>query len=190
LKYSIILSDCPWHYNARNNPKNTKFGKGASGHYQTMHTGDICNIAVNEITADNCALFLWATMPRLPDALRVMNAWGFTYKTVGFTWMKINKGNREPFFGIGYYTKSCAEICLLGIKGKMKPVSNYVSQMIVEPRRGHSQKPLCTRERIVQLFGDLPRLELFSREKVDGWDSIGDDINGLDIREVLRSKFA
>ncbi len=201
--YSILYSDCPWYYNARNN-KDTKFGLGAR-RYPVMKTKDIAALPIKNIAADNCALFLWATFPRLPDALIVMEAWGFDYKTVAFNWIKLNprryrEGNiygipylPSPddtleyltFFGTGHYTKSNAEICLLGIKGRMEVKSNKVSSIIHHPRMQHSKKPPIVRDKIVKLFGDLPRVELFARDTVDGWDSIGLDIDGQDIREVL-----
>jgi len=183
-KYSIIYCDPPWFYNKRNNPKNTKFGFGATGHYPVMKTDDICNIPIQKICEDNCALFLWSTGPRQPDAHRVIEAWGFDYKTIGFTWVKINK-DENPWFGPGYYTASNAELCLLAVKGKMKPVSNYVSQIVMEQRRKHSMKPDTVRVKIVELFGDLPRVELFARDRYNGWDAMGYDIDGRDIRSCF-----
>lgn len=174
-RYSIIYADPPWFYNARNNPSTTKFGFGAPGHYPTMKIEEICSLDIESISQKNCALFLWTTMPRIKDALKVIEAWGFTYKTMGFTWIKVNK-DMTPFFGIGYYTKSNAELCLLGVKGKMKPISNSISQIIIERRGKHSAKPPEVRDRIVELFGDIPRVELFAREEVEGWDAWGDEI--------------
>lgn len=174
-KYNIIYADPPWKYNARNN-KDTKFGGGAMGYYSTMSTKDICQLPIKEISDDNCALFLWTTFPRLQDGLLVMKAWGFDYKTVAFNWVKTNKNNDKPFFGIGYYTKSNSEVCLLGIKGKMKPISNKVSSIIISPKEEHSKKPNETRERIVKLFGALPRIELFARQRWLGWDCWGNEV--------------
>jgi len=174
-KYNIILADPPWKYNARNNT-NTKFGGGAMGHYKVMSTDDICQLPIKNIADDNCALFLWVTFPKLLDGLKVMSAWGFDYKTLGFSWIKTNKNNSEPFFGIGYYTKSNCEVCLLGIKGKMKPISNKVSSVIISSKEKHSKKPDIVRYKIVELFGDLPRVELFAREKADGWDVFGNEV--------------
>lgn len=174
-KYRIIYADPPWKYNARKNQK-TKFGGGAMGHYETMTTNDICKLPIKELAEDNCALCLWVTFPRLLDGLKVIKEWGFEYKTVLFNWVKTNKNNNNPFFGIGYYTKSNSEVCLLGIKGKMKPVSNKVSSIIISPKEEHSKKPNEARERIVKLFGDLSRIELFARNRWLGWDVWGNEV--------------
>lgn len=173
-KYSLIYADPPWFYNARNHT-GTKFSLGVHGHYPVMKTEDICALPINAIADDNAALILWVTFPKLIDGLRVMYAWGFRYVTVAFNWFKTNKNGR-PFFGVGYYTKSNSEIALLGIKGKMKPASNFVSQVIISPREEHSKKPDIVREKIVELFGDLPRVELFAREKAEGWDVWGNEV--------------
>ncbi len=140
-----------------------------------MSTDEICRLPVQSITAENSALILWVTFPRLKDGIHVLEAWGFRYVTVAFNWFKANKSG-TPFFGVGYYSKSNSEIALLGIKGRMKPVSNYVSQVIVSPREDHSKKPEIVRDKIVELFGDLPRIELFAREKVSGWDVWGNEV--------------
>lgn len=140
-----------------------------------MSTDEICKLPVQRITAENCALILWVTFPRLKDGIRVLEAWGFRYVTVAFNWFKTNKSG-TPFFGVGYYSKSNSEIALLGIKGKMKPASNYVSQVIVSPREEHSKKPKIVRDKIIELFGDLPRVELFARETASGWDVWGNEV--------------
>lgn len=180
-KYSIIYADPPWKYNARNN-KNTKFGGGAGGHYPLMTTKEICDMKIQDITAPNCALLLWATFPRLKDALQVMEAWGFEYKTIGINWIKTNKNNGKIFFGIGYYFKSNSEVCLLGIKGKMKPITNSESSILISRRENHSKKPDVVRDKIVGLFGDIPRVELFARDSMPGWDVWGSDINKLETK--------
>lgn len=185
MKFNIILADPPWLYNARNNSK-TKFGSGMHI-YNGMTTPELCDLPVADVSDTNCALFLWVTYPRLPDGLAVMKAWGFEYKTCAFTWVKTNKNNDKPFFGIGYYTKSNAELCLLGIKGKMKPISNSVSQIIISPREEHSKKPDIVRDRIVQLFGDVDKLELFARQETANWKSLGNGIDGTDIKDSLKS---
>lgn len=180
-KYDIIYADPPWSYRTWN----AKGGhKSASAHYNTMDLKAICDLDVNRIASDNCILFLWATYPNLQEALDVVRAWGFTYKTVGFTWVKRYKGG-SLFCGLGYYTRSNAEICLIATKGKPKRVSCKVMQAIITVREAHSKKPDEVRDRIVELMGDKPRIELFAREEHFGWDAIGNELNGDDIRDVL-----
>ena len=147
----------------------------ASVHYETMKTKDICDLPVKSIADDNCALFLWVTPPQLGQGLQVMKAWGFKYKTVGFTWIKTYK-NGEPFFGLGYWTRSNSELCLIGTKGNIKRVDNTVPQVVISEIEKHSKKPDEVRNRIVKLMGDIPRVELFAREKYDGWDSWGNEV--------------
>ena len=172
-KYSIIYADPPWHY---------KWGEGKTGgkfaperHYRTMTVDEICEAPIKRLAARNCALLLWATMPCLPDAIRVMAAWGFRYKTCAFTWIKVRKDG-EPLAGMGSYTKCNAELCLLGMRGHIKAVDKTVRQVIMAQRQGHSVKPYEVQDRIVKLFGDLPRIELFARRQVDGWDCFGDEV--------------
>ena len=174
-KYQIIYADPPWQYNKRNNPK-TKFGKGAYGHYNLMTMQEIANLPVKKIAAENCALFLWVTFPYLNEQIKLFDAWGFRYVTLGFSWIKTNPKNDKPFLGIGFYAKSNCEICLMGVKGKMKPISNRVSSCIISPRQEHSRKPSEVRKRIVELFGDVPRIELFARQYADGWDCWGNEV--------------
>ncbi|WP_306698586.1 MT-A70 family methyltransferase, partial [Treponema endosymbiont of Eucomonympha sp.] len=110
MRYQIIYADPPWKY---------LWGGGKDGghfapekHYETMTTDEICKLNVRALRAPNCALFMWATMPALPDAFKVMEAWGFKYKTCAFSWVK-TKADGEPLRGMGSYTKSNIEICLL-----------------------------------------------------------------------------
>jgi len=176
-KYQIIYADPPWRYNARKNP-DTKFGGGAEGQYPLMTMDEIKALPVKELADKNCALFLWTTFPYLDQQIKLFEHWGFDYKTLGFSWVKTNPKNDKPFFGVGYYAKSNCEVCLMGVKGKMKPISNKVSSVVIAPRREHSRKPDEVRERIVELFGDLPRIELFARQKTEGWDVFGNEVEG------------
>ena len=141
-----------------------------------MNVEDICNLNVAELADEDCVLFLWATFPKLPEALQVIKAWGFQFKTVSFVWLKQNRSGNGWFFGLGFWTRGNAEICLLATKGKPHRKSNKVHQFIISPLREHSQKPNEAREKIVELMGDLPRLELFAREKADGWDAWGNEV--------------
>ena len=173
--YNIILGDPAWSYRDKRD-KHPRLCGGASVHYNTMTVEDIKNLPVNKIADKNCMLFLWVTFPNLREGLEVMKAWGFDYRTLGFSWIKLNKKNKKPFFGIGYYTKSNCEVCLIGVKGKPIVASNFVSSVVMTVREKHSKKPDIVRDKIVQLCGDLPRIELFARERADGWDSWGFEI--------------
>ena len=188
-KYQIIYADPPWFYNKRNlfkkDGRRNNFAWGATNHYPVMKTSDICKIPVPEIADDNCILFLWATFPRLQEALEVINAWGFKYKTVGFTWIKIQKNGQVRMDGLGNYTMSNAEICLIATKGKVKRKNTGIKQIILAPKTRHSEKPPEVRERIVELMGELPRIELFARldenglfpnDPFSGWDVWGNEI--------------
>ena len=174
-KYNIIYADPPWKYNSRANHK-TRFRGGAEGHYKLMSMEEIKALPIKELADENCVLFLWVTFPYLKEQIKLFDYWGFDYKTLGFSWIKLNKKNKKPFFGVGFYAKSNCEVCLMGIKGKMKPISNKVSSCVISERREHSRKPDEVREKIVELFGDIPRIELFARQKVDGWDTWGDEV--------------
>jgi len=169
-KFKIIYADPPWAYRNMGNIQAT-----ANSHYATMTQKDICDLKVADIADDNSILFLWATFPKIQEALDVMKAWGFQYKTVGFTWVKKNKSGSN-FFGVGWYTKSNAEVCLIGIRGKAPKVSNSVSSIIETVRTEHSAKPAIVREKIVQFCGDIPRVELFARTRTKGWKIWGNEI--------------
>jgi len=173
-KYQIIYADPPWSYNVAS--KNGTSRGVAERYYQTMKLKDIC--AIIPPSEENSVLFLWATYPNLPQALEVIKAWGFTYKTVAFTWVKIYPISKNPIMGCGFWTRANAEICLLATKGKNYPrrINKGVQQVIIEPKREHSQKPDIARERIIQLMGDLPRIELFARQKTEGWDVWGNEV--------------
>lgn len=148
----------------------------AEQHYSTMSVEEICRLKVAELADKDCVLFLWATFPKLPEALQVIKAWGFQYKSVAFVWLKQNKSGKGWFYGLGFWTRGNAEICLLAKKGKPHRNSNSVHQFIISPLREHSQKPDEAREKIIELMGDLPRVELFAREKADGWDAWGNEV--------------
>lgn len=176
-QFQVILADPPWKYNNRANHK-TRFRGGASGHYDLMSTSDICSLPIGDLADPSSSLlFLWATFPMLEDSLKVIEAWGFKYKTVGFTWCKLNTKSLTPFFGVGHYTKSNAEICLLATKGSViKPVVNTVSSLILSPRQEHSRKPDESYERIEAMYPNLKKIELFARRKRQGWQSWGNQI--------------
>jgi N6-adenosine-specific RNA methylase IME4 len=174
-KYSIIYADPPWSYRDKRDTHPRMCG-GAAAHYHTMPMEEIKSLPIHTISDPNSILFLWATFPNLPEAFEVITAWGFTYKTLGFSWIKTNKNDGKPFFGIGYYTKSNCEVCLIATKGKPPKDSNSVSSVLLAPREEHSKKPAVVRDLIVKLCGDLPRIELFARQSVPGWDCWGNEV--------------
>lgn len=189
-KYNIIYADPPWAY------KDKGCRGNAAQHYPLMKDADICALPVQDIAADDCVLFMWATYPKLKEALDIIKAWGFTYKTIGFQWVKQNRSGNGHFFGLGRWTRGNTEPCFTATKGDMFPVvlneeasapcliatkrkpqrvSASVSQLIFSPLRAHSQKPDEVRDRIVELMGDLPRIELFARSAAEGWDCWGNE---------------
>ena len=144
-KYNIIYADPPWKYNSLANHK-TRFRGGACGHYQLLSMSQIRELPVPKLADTNCALFMWCTFPYLKEQIQLFDYWGFKYRTCGFNWLKLNPKNGKPFFGVGYYTKSNTEVCLLGIKGRLKPVSNRVSQVILfSPKIGVFSAQYCKR---------------------------------------------
>lgn len=172
-KYSIIYADPPWHFNFKNRQGLSEEAKGRL--YDTMDMAAIQALPVDQISNDNSVLFLWVMNSILPDAFQVIERWGFTFKTVAFTWVKLTV-NGKYHFGGGNWTRSNPEICLLATKGKPKRISASVRNLVVAERREHSRKPDEVREAIVSLVGDLPRIELFARGKFDGWDVWGDEV--------------
>lgn len=138
-----------------------------------MSLNDIKKLPIEALSQNDCVLFMWVTFPFLEKGLEVIKAWGFTYKTCGFTWVKKCKKSNGWFFGNGYWTRANAEICLLATKGNPKRVSKSVHQICDARIREHSRKPDEIRDRITDLLGDLPRIELFARQNVDGWDRWG-----------------
>lgn len=172
-QYNLIMADPPWQYG--NCGTTVKWGTAAS-HYPTMKLADICALPVDKIAAPDCTLFLWATFPMLREAFDVISAWGFSYKTVAFVWIKRNQKANSWFWGLGNWTRSNAEICLLAVKGNPKRVSNRIHQIIFTPIEQHSKKPDDVRTKIVALMGDLPRVELFARQAAPGWDVWGNEL--------------
>lgn len=182
-KYNIIYADPPWRYD----DKSLQRG-GAERHYPTMRLEDICALPVADISADDCLLFMWGAWPKLFEAGAVLSAWGFDFKTCAFVWVKTNKRTKiaqssffpvdsfDSFWGMGRWTRANTEFCLLGVKGSPKRQSAGVHQIIYAPISQHSRKPDETRERIVKLAGDLPRVELFARRTVPGWEVWGNEV--------------
>jgi N6-adenosine-specific RNA methylase IME4 len=170
-KYNIIYADPAWSYtdweNGLRNP---------TTHYKTMTIDDICNLPVKNIADNDCVLFLWVTYPLLQDCFKVIESWGFKYKTAGFVWVKKNKSSDSNFFGCGNWTRANSELCLIATKGKPQRLDASISQIVESPIEEHSKKPNSIRNLITDLVGKLPRIELFSRKQIDGWDCWGNEV--------------
>ena len=161
-KYRTIYADPAW-----NEVGGGKIVRGANRHYSLMKTEDIKAIPVAEIADDNCWLYLWVTNNFLKDGLSVMEAWGFRYVT-NFVWTKDR-------FGIGYYFRGQHELCLFGVKGNLKPKHRNISSVLNVPKTKHSRKPKEARDKIEHMSYE-PRIELFARERVEGWDCWGNEV--------------
>ena len=168
-KYNVIYADPPWTFKTFSDK-----GKDRSpeNHYNVMSLKDICNLPISKIANDNSVLLMWVVDPLLDKAFEVINAWGFKYKTVGFTWAKTNRKSMGFFTGLGYWTRGNPEMCLLATKGKPKRISKSVPQLVVEQRREHSRKPDIMYNHIENLL-EGPYIELFARTQRNGWDSWG-----------------
>lgn len=179
--FGVIVADPPWRYATWNKATAVKrrSGKGtnvsAQTHYNTMPTRDICRLPVWELAADHCCLFLWTSWPQLQDALKVIDAWGFEFKTCAFDWTKANATQADMFreemkgaIGMGFWTRANTEPMLLATKGKPKRQHADVRMAIIEPRREHSRKPDRVHGDIERLVAG-PYLELFGRQQRQGW---------------------
>ena len=168
--YQILHVDPPWAFE---NWSEKGEERNANQHYRTMTWDQIAALPVGHLASNNCACFLWCVDPLLDKGFEVLNAWGFRFATVAFTWAKQTKKGRGWHMGTGYYTRANPETCLLGMMGSMERQSAAVRQLVVEPLREHSRKPDRVSADIVKLFGDVPRAELFARQRRDGWDCWG-----------------
>ena len=175
-RYGVIYADPPWTFSTYSRKGK---GRSAEAYYDCMTLPEIKALPVAEWAADDCALLLWTTDPLLPTALEVIRAWGFTYKTVGFYWAKLNK-SADPttyqeasfFIGLGFWTRANPELCLLATRGHPYRRRADVKKLIVSPRREHSRKPDEAYQRIEALC-EGPYLEMFARFSRPGWDRWG-----------------
>jgi N6-adenosine-specific RNA methylase IME4 len=182
-KYQIIYADPPWSYN----DKMTNHSFSLDHEYETQSLEWIKGLPIKDIADKDCALFIWAVSPLLPEAFEVMEAWGFKYKTVAFCWSKKYSSGGEVS-NLGRWTMGNIELCLLATKGQPKRIKKDVKQLVEATRNEHSRKPNIVRTNIVELMGDLPRIELFARNDgskdlfggnpLDGWDVFGNEAKG------------
>lgn len=189
MKANVVLMDPPWEFVSWSEKGG---GRNASRHYKTEDEVNLLDLQLAPIMEKDCAVFMWTTFPNLKQALRLGDHYKLHYSTVAFTWAKLNKryqlikgrpvtDNAYWHIGQGYSTRSNAEICLLFTVGKPKRVSAAVRQLIVAPVRKHSQKPDEQYERIERLYEPRIKLELFARQKREGWYCYGNEITGNDI---------
>jgi len=174
-KYNIIYADPPWNYCATGNtiPQRAKAGQS----YVPMRMVELYSLNINQLAEKDCALFMWATAPLLPEAFYLLKCWGFEYKTVAFSWIKKNKKDTSSnFWGMGSWTRSNTEFCLLAVKGNPKSINHSIHSVFESPIEEHSKKPDKIKELIIKLCGDLPRIELFARTKTEGWDVWGNEV--------------
>ena len=186
-KYQIIYADPPWSFSSGIRSSKKIDGKFqyytpdstvGDGKYKSVMDGDdIKALNVELITNNDCVLFMWTTDAHLPLALEVMKEWGMPYKTIGFVWNKKEKSGKQVCY-FGKWTMKGTEICLIGAKGKANSLiqSHKVRQLVEAIRRKHSQKPDEVRDKIIEMFGDIPRIELFARQKTEGWDVWGNEV--------------
>lgn len=182
-KYNIIYSDPPWHYRKSGGIKSAR--GLAKKYYPTMGIEDIKSLPVQDISDTNCYLFLWVTAPRIQEGLDVLKAWGFELFTIAFTWIKTNKQAGSLFWGMGNATRANPEYVLLGRKGRLERKAKNIHSVLLSKIEDHSKKPDEIRKRIEELYGDIPRIELFARPSKDrlfedesykGWDLWGDEV--------------
>lgn len=189
-RYDIIYADPPWDYGGKMQfDKSSKsaaeidlgkniFISAANFKYPTVKTKDLKNIPIDEIASDDCLLFMWVTNPHLAQGIELGEAWGFKYKTVAFVW---NKMVHNP----GQYTMSYCELCLVFKRGRIPQPrgARNMKQLIEEKRTKHSKKPKEVLKSIEKMFPSQSKIELFAREKPEGWD-----VWGLDVREIYQDE--
>lgn len=171
-KYKVIYADPPWEYRNRIGGH----GTNVKDHYETMSMKELYDLDVKSISDKDCALFLWTTDSYLKRAISLMESWGFKYKTIAFVWLKLTP-SKKPVYNPAPYTGKSCEICLLGLKGHVtKYIVERPKQFCSTIRQGHSEKPNQIRQRIQNMFPDVPKIELFERQRFDGWDAFGNEI--------------
>lgn len=197
-KYQIIYADPAWSFNNKNT--GGSMISGADAHYKTMSVAEMAKLPISDMTAENCVLFMWWVGSQPKEAIRLAEAWGFTIKTMtGFNWVKTTKVKILPesitnvlqpiikkfgltlilsklFFGMGFWTRAGSECCLIAVKGKPKRINASIRSVVMAENEKHSKKPNIFRKEIIRLMGNLPRVELFAREQLEGFDVFGNEV--------------
>lgn len=175
-QYRTIVADPPWRYNV------IRANGAAENHYPTMSTAEMCALPVPEWAAPDCLLLMWATWPKLQDAMQVIDAWGFEYIS-GFPWIKIEGEPQRTFWGeyeyrpqwgIGFWVRGCSELLLICRRGKVSPPGGEHIGLISRNFQ-HSRKPENLYEYAEQFSG--PYLEMFARRARPGWDLFGNEVD-------------
>lgn len=174
VPYQVVYCDPPWDYAGRTQQNGKAAVKSAVDHYPTMTLEAMKALKVEEQCAKDAVMFMWSSSPHLPQAIELMEAWGFTYKTVAFV---RDKQKVNP----GYYTMSQCELCLVGVKGRIpKPRGSRKERQFLSAARGrHSEKPVEIRERILRMFPTQKKIELFCRKAAEGWDCWGNEVDSV-----------
>lgn len=171
MTYNVIYADPPWKFKTHSDKG---LGRSAEAWYDCMTVDEICALPIENLAAQDCVLLMWVTDPFLRESFRVIDAWGFTYKTVGFYWAKESLDGTSWPIGTGYWTRANPEQCLLATRGQPKRTNADVPKLIIAPRREHSRKPDEVYDRIERLCSG-PYIELFARSRRDGWDCLGNE---------------
>jgi N6-adenosine-specific RNA methylase IME4 len=179
-KFGAIYADPPWGFKTWSGPEKKVASRGTVAPYQTMDMDAIAALPITDLAADDAVLFMWIVWPTMPEALKIIEAWGFTYKTCAFAWLKADQYRlfaleEDVRMGLGYWTRANSEVCLLATRGKVRRRDNGVRQGIIEPIRQHSRKPDCVYDRIERLVAG-PYVELFARTTRPGWTSWGNQV--------------
>lgn len=182
-RFDLIYLDPPWAFANWSTDQLKKYDlkwarRNGRSPYPVMKNEDLFKIPIWELGAKNSIMLMWATYPKLPDALALMDAYGYEFKTIPFTWIKLNPSGIGWHFGLGYYTHGNAEIVLLGTKGKgLRRKDKSIGQLVIYPRGRHSAKPPIVRDRIKRLFGEVSRCELFARDETEGFLAWGNEVD-------------
>ena len=187
--YGAILADPPWGFEVWSGPEKRVASRGTVAPYQTMEMEDIASLPVAQLCGNDAVLFMWIVWPTMPEALKIIEAWGFKYKTCAFSWMKADPYRlwaleEDVRMGLGYWTRSNSEVCLLATKGKPKRQDSSVRQGVIASIQQHSRKPDGIHERIERLVAG-PYLELFARQSTrPGWDFWGNQTDKFNARKA------
>ena len=174
-KYQIIYADPPWKFSGYVRENKNGINRPEIP-YKMMSDEEIKDLPINEITDDNAILFMWVVDSRIGIIGELFNKWGFKYKTVGFIWNKVAKTTNGVNATFSKYTRKSCEYLFIGTKGKCLAVNHTQNQYFPKPKTKHSEKPSEIRDMIVKMCGDLPRIELFARQKTEGWDVWGNEV--------------